>query len=152
MTLTLSNLQKSKGTLKKRKRVGRGNASGRGTYSTRGLKGQRSRSGGKSGLKKLGLKMMLRRIPKKKGFSSRKPSFIAVNVGALNSEFSEGETITAQALKKKGIISKKETMYIKVLGSGTLTKKLTVKAHDFSQSAADAIMKAGGKAILITKK
>ena len=152
MTLTLSNLQKSKGTLKKRKRVGRGNASGRGTYSTRGLKGQRSRSGGKSGLKKLGLKMMLRRIPKKKGFSSRKPSFIAVNVGALNSQFSEGETITIQVLKKKGIISKKETMYIKVLGSGTLTKKLTVKAHDFSQSAADAIMKAGGKAILITKK
>lgn len=152
MTITLSNLKKNSGTLKKRKRVGRGNSSGHGTYSTRGMKGQRSRSGGKSGLKKRGLKMMLQRIPKKKGFNSRYPNYIAINIGMLETLFNDGDVVTTQSLLKRGAISRKEKMYIKVLGSGKLTKKLTVKAHDFSQSATDAIMKAGGKAILITKK
>ena len=152
MAITLSNLQKSRGTTKKRKRVGRGNASGHGTYSTRGLKGQRSRSGGKSGLKKRGLKMMLQRIPKKKGFTSRKPSYVAINIGMLDTLFNDGDVVTTQSLMKRGVISKKEKRYIKVLGTGKLSKKLTVKAHDFSQSATDAIMKAGGKAILIAKK
>jgi large subunit ribosomal protein L15 len=152
MTITLTNLKKSTGTTKKRKRVGRGNSSGHGTYSTRGMKGQRSRSGGKSGLKKLGLKMMLQRIPKKKGFTSRNPSYIPINLSMLESLYKNSEVVTTQSLLKKGVISRKEKMYIKVLGSGKLTKNLTVKAHDFSQSASDAIMKAGGKAILITKK
>ena len=152
MTISLSNLQKSKGTLKKKKRVGRGNSSGHGTYSTRGMKGQRSRSGGKSGLKKRGLKMMLQRIPKKKGFTSRHKSYIAINLGVLDTLFNDGDIVTTQALMKKGIISKKEKMYIKVLGNGTLSKKLTIKAHDFSEKATEAIMKSGGKAILITKK
>lgn len=152
MTITLSNLQKPKGSSKKKKRVGRGNSSGHGTYSTRGMKGQRSRSGGKSGLKKRGLKMMLQRIPKKKGFTSRHPNYIAINLKELDTLFKDGEVVTTQALAKKGVISKKEKMYIKILGSGTLNKKLTIKAHDFSQKATDAIIKSGGKAILITKK
>ncbi|MCK4554160.1 hypothetical protein KAU19_04310, partial [Candidatus Parcubacteria bacterium] len=68
--LRLHNIKPNKKAVKKRKRVGRGNASGHGTYSGRGIKGQRSRSGGKSGLKRLGMKMILRNIPKKRGFKS----------------------------------------------------------------------------------
>ena len=88
MSLSLHTIKPSKGAAKKRKRVGRGNASGHGTYSTRGLKGQKSRSG-VSGLKRLGLKMTLSRIPKKRGFKSPKAKNQVVNLTDINENFKE---------------------------------------------------------------
>lgn len=151
MALTLSNLKPARGSQKKRKRVGRGNASGHGTYSTRGVKGQKARSGGRAGLKKLGLKMTLRRIPKKKGFKSLYPSFTPINLQDLEKHFVSGETVTMVKFLQKGLISRLEKNVVKILGTGQLTKKLIVQAHAFSASASQAIIKAGGDAVLITK-
>jgi large subunit ribosomal protein L15 len=92
MALSLSNLKKSKLAFKKRKRVGRGNASGHGTYSTRGLKGQKSRSG-VSGLKRLGMKKQLLAVPKRRGFVSRHPKAQPVSLLALTKAFKDGALI-----------------------------------------------------------
>src|SRR3989338_10160525 len=93
--LTLDNLKINFGAKKKRKRVGRGNASGHGTYSGRGLKGQRARSGGKKGLKLRGLKQLLKNKPKIGGFRSLKPKMAVVNLSDLENNFSAGEIINA---------------------------------------------------------
>ena len=143
MTISLANL-KNKAS-KKRKRKGRGNASGHGTYAGRGLKGQRSRTGGRKGLKQLGLKQTLRRIPKKKGFKSIHPAPSVVNLDMLNRHFSDGEMVNFKKLIGKGLVKYSPAGY-KVLGQGKLTKKLTVRAEAFSKSAKAAILKAGGQA------
>ncbi|PIY78798.1 MAG: 50S ribosomal protein L15, partial [Parcubacteria group bacterium CG_4_10_14_0_8_um_filter_35_7] len=88
MSLSLHNLKSRK--RKKRKRVGRGNASGHGTYSGRGLKGQKSRSGGKKGLKLKGFKVIIQNIPKTRGFKSIHPKMEIVNTGDLEKKFKEG--------------------------------------------------------------
>ena len=148
--LTLHNLQKSKGKIKK-KRVGRGNSSGMGTYSTRGLKGQRSRSGGKSGLRARSIKSYLLRIPKVKGFKSFKTDQETVNIKDLNKNFQEGEIVNARALLKLGLI-KTITKGVKVLAIGKLNKKLIVEANSFSKEALEKINKAGGEVRLIEIK
>ena len=127
--LNLSNIKKPK--QKKKKRVGRGNASGKGTYSGRGQKGQRSRSGGKGGLKLRGLKQTIGKLPKSRGFTSPHPKLDVINLADLEKKYKDGETVT---LNK-----------IKVLGQGEIKKKLTIKAAAFSKSAEEAIIKAGGK-------
>lgn len=152
MTINLSNLITAKGAQKKRKRVGRGNASGHGTYSTRGMKGQRSRSGGKRTLKALGLKMVLRGIPKKRGFVTRKVKFTSLSLSQIAKYFKSGDIITPAHLVKKGLISKKEGKLVKILAHGDIKKPFTIKAHGFSESASSAIIKAGGKVLLITRK
>ena len=141
MTLRLDNLQASK--KRKKKRLGRGNASGRGTYSGRGQKGQRSRSGGKSGLKRLGVKSYLRQIPKTRGFRSHRPKFKAINISALEKNFKDGETVDNKKLLRLKLIDDLREK-VKILGDGELKKKLEVKAHAFSKTAMDAINKAGG--------
>lgn len=150
MALTLSNLKPAKGSTKKHKEVGRGGK--RGSYSGRGMKGQKARSGGKSGLKALGFKQTLQRTPKLRGFTSLKPKMAIVNVGDLDSKFVDGEVIdTKKILKAKLIESAKNG--IKVLGDGQVTKKLTVIANAFSLSAKTAIERAGGKTeIIVIKK
>lgn len=149
MSLNLSNLKPAKGATKQRKRVGRGGK--RGTYSGRGLKGQRSRSGGKSGLKMLGLKQTLKSVPKLRGFKSDKPKMSVVNVSDLETKFSDGDTINAAKLIGAKLIETSKNG-VKVLGNGTLSKKLTVTANAFSSSAKTAIEKAGGKVELIETK
>ncbi|MFA5029657.1 MAG: 50S ribosomal protein L15 [Patescibacteria group bacterium] len=144
MSLTLSNLKPAKGAAKKAKRVGRGGK--RGTYSGRGMKGQRARSGGKGGLKALGFKQTLQRIPKIRGFRSLKPKLVVVNLRDLE-KFDAGTVADIKAMKKNGLIAKKVSG-VKVLGEGKLTKKLTVVARAFSASAKEAIIKAGGQAEL----
>ena len=136
-------------SIKKRKRVGRGNASGHGTTSGRGTKGQLSRSGGKTRIGFEGGQMPLqRRIPHLKGFKNlRKKVFNIVNVSDLE-DFKEGSIIDHKLLDGKGLIMKKDSP-LKVLGNGKLSKKLTVKANAFSSSAAAKIEKAGGKAEVI---
>ena len=146
--MKLSELESPK-SLKKKKRVGRGDGSGHGTTSGRGTKGQLSRSGGKTRIGFEGGQMPLqRRVPHLKGFKNlRKRVFNIVNVGDLE-DFKEGTIIDYKLLDDKGLIMKKEAP-LKVLGNGELSKKLTVKANAFSGSASEKIEKAGGKAEVI---
>ena len=130
------------------KRKGRGAGTGNGKTAGRGHKGQKARSGGKVRTGFEGGQMPLaRRIPKR-GFNNifAKP-LTAVNVGALNA-FEDGAVVDAAALEEKGII--RDCKYgLKVLANGTLTKKVTVKAAAFSESAKEKIEQAGGKAEVV---
>lgn len=149
--LGLYNLKISPGSKKKKRRVGRGNASGKGNYSGRGMKGQRSRSGGKNKLALRGVKTYLQRIPKVKGFKALKPEMEVVNIKLLNEKFSANDEVNPKKLLDKGLV--KSTKFgVKILGQGRLAKKLTVKANRFSKTAKDAIIKAGGAAEVIKKK
>ena len=130
------------------KRKGRGHGSGNGKTGGRGHKGQKARSGGKVRVGFEGGQMpLVRRIPKR-GFNNvyAKP-LTAVNLAALN-KFEDGAVVDAAALIEKGIIA--ECPYgLKVIANGNLTKKITVKAAAFSESAKEKIEQAGGKAEVI---
>jgi len=132
------------GPKKKKRRLGRGNASGRGTYSGRGIKGQRSRSGGKKGLKMKGFKQNLLRIPKLRGFKSPKPKKENINLTNLDIIFNDGDIVTPKILEEKGLIEN-SSHGVKVLSGGEITKKLTFKDCWFSKKAEEKIVKAGGK-------
>lgn len=140
---------KSPESIKKRKRVGRGNSSGHGTTSGRGTKGQLSRSGGKTRIGFEGGQMPLqRRLPHLKGFkNTRKKINNVINVWQLEN-FKDGSIVDYDFFKKNGLIMKKSNP-VKILGNGKLTKKITVKANYFSRSAAAKIEKAGGKVKVI---
>lgn len=144
--LTLSNLKINKKSKSKKQRLGRGNASGRGNYSGRGIKGQKSRSGGKSGLKRLGMKKLIAQLPKHRGFNRASEKFEVINLSVLESKFNSGDEVSAKTLMKLNLISSIKAK-VKILGKGQLTKKFKVKAHDFSKTAKDAIIKAGGEVI-----
>ena len=130
------------------KRKGRGHGSGNGKTGGRGHKGQKARSGGKVRVGFEGGQMpLVRRVPKR-GFNNifAKP-LTAINLAALNC-FEDGAVVDAAALIEAGIIS--NCPYgLKVLSNGNLTKKITVKAAAFSESAKEAIEAAGGKAEVI---
>jgi large subunit ribosomal protein L15 len=121
--LSLNTITKAKGSAKKIKRVGRGNASGHGTYSTRGLKGQKSRSG-VSNLKRLGMRKQLLQTPKFRGFRSLQPKNQVVSVKAINRFFKDNEVVTPAALFEKKLVSS-ATEPIKILGKEKLTVKVT---------------------------
>jgi len=150
MALGLHNLKFNKSAKKKRKRVGRGNASGHGNYSTRGQKGQRSRSGGRSGITKRSIKFTLRRVPKVRGFKSIYPKMSFINLDLLNKKFKEGDIVTPEKLVELKLV-KLSPSGLKILGEGKLDKRLTVYAHKFSKTAENAIIKKGGRAILINR-
>ena len=143
--MKLHELSPAAGSTQVGKRKGRGAGTGNGKTAGRGHKGQKARSGGGVRVGFEGGQMPLaRRIPKR-GFHNifAKPLEI-VNLSALNA-FNDGDTVTAQVLLDKGILSKCPYGY-KVLGNGKITKKLTVEASAFSKSAQAAIEAAGGKA------
>jgi len=143
--LTLHTLQSAIGAIKKRKRIGRGNASGHGTYSGRGQKGQKSRSGGKSGLKRKGMKHMLLQTPKLRGFKSDKPKNQVINLAALNAAFSDGALVNPHSLLKAGLIESASAP-VKILGTGELKiKKLQFNHVKVSDSAKAQIKKTGGE-------
>lgn len=130
------------------KRKGRGTGTGNGKTAGRGHKGQKARSGGKLRIGFEGGQMPLaRRIPKR-GFHNifAKP-LESVNVSALE-KFEDGAVVDAKALLDAGILSKC-TYGVKILGNGEITKKLTVKASAFSESAKAKIEAAGGKAEVV---
>ena len=130
------------------KRKGRGHATGNGKTAGRGHKGQKARSGGGVRIGFEGGQMPLaRRIPKR-GFNNifAKP-LEAVNVSALE-KFEDGAVVDAQALLIAGVLSKCE-YGVKILGNGEITKKLTVKAAAFSETAKQKIEAAGGKAEVV---
>lgn len=148
--LSLHNLEKSKSSTHRKKRLGRGNASGRGNYSTRGMKGQKSRSGGKSGLAGRSIKGYFLRIPKVRGFKSLNNSRATVNVGDLEKRFKNGDKINARAMLKAELI-KTIANGVKILSKGDLNKKFIIEADDFSKVAKEKIIKAGGEAIIVGK-
>ncbi len=143
----LLQLKSKSGSRKKSKRVGRGNASGWGTYAGRGMNGQNSRTGGgtRPGFEG-GQTPLYRKMPKLKGFNNiGRVEFQVVNVEKLNN-FSDNDEIDIMKLYEKKYITNK-AQPVKILGSGELTKKLTVKVDRVSQSAKEKIEKAKGSVI-----
>jgi len=134
------------GAKHKRKRVGRGNASGHGTYSGRGLKGQKARSG--PGLRigfEGGQLPLIRRMSRKRGFTNIfRVEYAAVNLSSLARSFPAGSEVTPEALVQARIV-KNVKKPIKVLGQGDLPAALTVRAHKFSAAARQKIEAAGGR-------
>ena len=144
MTLSLHTIKRSKTATRKRKRIGRGNASGTGTYSGKGLKGQKSRSG-VSGLKKLGMRQVLLRTPKKRGFTSLKPKAQIINLSEINNNFKEGDEINPKILLKKGLIGN-INLGVKILGNGKLAVSgLKLKNIQMSETVKGQIEKMKGK-------
>ena len=144
----LHELSASKGATHVGKRKGRGRATGNGKTAGRGHKGQKSRSGGGTRIGFEGGQMPLARRVPKRGFNNifAKP-LTAINVAALD-RFPEGSEVGEKELLESGVISKCE-YGVKILGNGKMTKKLTVKASAFSESAKQKIEAAGGKAEVI---
>ena len=146
--MQIHELSPTNGATHSKKRVGRGRASGHGKTSCRGHKGQKSRSGGGVRIGFEGGQMPLARRVPKRGFNNifAKP-LTAVNVASLN-RFDDGATVTQAELLESGVLSKCE-YGVKILGNGALTKKLTVRAAAFSESAKSKIEEAGGKAEVV---
>ena len=141
--MELNNLKPKKGSTHARKRVGRGPGSGQGKTAGRGEKGQKSRSGYTSKLGFEGGQMPLQRRLPKRGFTNIfKKNHAVVNVSELE-RFDNGATVDEAALRKAGLV-KGQNDGIKILGDGKLTKKLTVHATKFSESARKQIEAAGG--------
>lgn len=135
---------------KARKRVGRGPGSGMGKTAGRGENGQKSRSGASiSAWFQGGQTPIYRRIPKR-GFNNKRfeTKFATINLSDLDKNFNDGDIVTPEVLKERGIL-KKQLSGVKVLANGELTKKLTVKANRFSSTAVTKIEKSGGRAEVI---
>jgi large subunit ribosomal protein L15 len=141
----LHNLKPARGSVRKRKRVGRGPGSGTGKTAGRGEKGQKSRSGYSRKVGFEGGQMPLHRRVPKRGFTNApfRKEFAEVNLGRLE-VFEEGTIVTPEVLVKWGIVNKVRDG-VKILGKGDLTKALTVHAHRFSARAKERIAGAGGK-------
>jgi large subunit ribosomal protein L15 len=147
----LHNLKPAKGSVRKRKRVGRGPGSGNGKTAGRGEKGQKSRSGYSRKVGFEGGQMPLHRRVPKRGFTNApfRKEFAEVNLGRLE-VFEEGTIVTPELLVKWGIVNKVRDG-VKILGKGDLTKALTVHAHRFSARARERIAGAGGKAEVLER-
>jgi len=143
--MNLSNLKPAEGSIKNRKRIGRGTGSGRGGTSTRGHKGAGSRSGTSTKVGFEGGQMPLQRRVPKVGFKSiNRVEYVGVNLDVLQA-LTEKFTLTSvdfDTLKEHGLVSKNGL--VKILGRGELTAKLEVKAHAFTATAQKAIEAAGG--------
>ncbi|MBR6940659.1 MAG: 50S ribosomal protein L15 [Clostridia bacterium] len=147
--MKLHDLAPAAGSVKERKRIGRGPASGQGKTAGKGHKGQLARAGrGMRAGFEGGQMPLQRRIPKR-GFNNIFGTEMAiVNVATLDKCFEDGDTVTVDALLEKGIL-KKTLDGVKILGQGEISKKLTVQANAFSDSAKSKIEAAGGKAEVI---
>ena len=146
--MKLNELSPAAGSVKEAYRKGRGHGSGNGKTAGRGHKGQHARSGGGTRIGFEGGQMPLaRRIPKRGFINVFAKPLTAINVAALN-RFEDGAVVDAAALIEAGVIA--SCPYgLKVLSNGTLTKKITVKAAAFSESAKEKIEQAGGKAEVV---
>ncbi len=143
--MDLSKIKPAKGSTATNKRVGRGQGSGWGGTASRGHKGSQSRSGYSRKIGFEGGQMPLQRVVPKSGFKNiNRVEYKAINLEVLQqlSESLNLDVIDLQTLANAGVISKNDK--VKILGKGTLTAKLTVKAHAFSKSAREAIEKSEG--------
>ncbi len=146
--MRLHELKPRPGSKHRVKRLGCGESSGHGKTSGKGHKGQKARSGGSIRLGFEGGQMpLIRRLPKR-GFNNAafKTSYALVNLGDLQ-QFEEGVQVNEKLLREKGLVSGKFDG-LKILGRGALTKKLTVEADKFSETARQGIEKAGGSVII----
>lgn len=137
---------------RKKRRLGRGPASGQGKTSGRGQDGQKSRSGFSRHPAKVGEDLpMQRRVPKR-GFNNRfATTVIALNVSDISAVFEAGEEVTPATLKAKGLV-KKRYDEIKILGDGEIDKALKVAVHRYSASAKEKISAAGGSVTEVKAK
>lgn len=146
--MKLHELKPAAGSTTAPKRLGRGTGSGLGKTSGKGHKGAKARSGGGKRPGFEGGQMPLyRRVPKKGFTNIFRTEYATVNVERLEI-FADGDVVTVESLKNAGIISK-TLDGVKILGGGELTKKLTVKADKFTESAKEKIEALGGKAEVI---
>jgi len=146
--MNLSNLKPAEGSVKTRKRIGRGTGSGLGGTSTRGHKGQKSRSGYSKKIGFEGGQMPIQRRLPKFGFKNiNHIEYKAINLGVLQ-ELADAQQLTKigiEELKNAGFVSSKHL--VKILAKGTVTSALEITAHAFSKTAEEAITKAGGTAV-----
>jgi len=148
--MNLSGIKPPAGQVKGRKRIGRGMGSGHGKTSTRGSKGQRAGTGFSQKRGFEGGQMPLHRRLPKRGFTNIfKKQFAIVNLGKL--EKLEGDTFNVDSLLAAGVIHKVHDG-LKILGTGILTRKITVEAYHFSKSALEKIQQAGGTAQVVGSK
>ncbi len=148
--MDLSNLKPAKGSVKKSKRLGRGQGSGKGGTSTRGHKGAKQRSGYKKKIGFEGGQMPLQRRIPKYGFKNiNRREYKAINISVLQNlaEKNNLEKIDSEVLKNAGLISKNDL--VKILGKGTLRRKLEVHANAFSKTAVKAIEAKNGTVVKI---
>ncbi|MGD1147763.1 MAG: 50S ribosomal protein L15 [Thermoanaerobaculaceae bacterium] len=146
--MELHNLSPKAGSTKDRKRVGRGPGSGNGKTAGKGHKGQLSRSGHSHKRNFEGGQMpLVRRMPKRGFTNIFRKEFVIVNVGQLD-RFPAGSEVTPDVLLAEGVISRLRDG-VKVLGDGSLSRKLTVRAHKFSKKAQELIQAAGGSCEVI---
>jgi len=146
--MDLSNLKPAEGSVKKSKRIGRGQGSGRGGTSTRGHKGAKSRSGYSKKIGFEGGQMPLQRRVPKFGFKNvNRKEYKGINLSTLQAlaEKINLDKIDPEILNKAGLVSK--NALIKILGKGTIDRKLEVHAHAFSKSAVEAIEAKEGTAV-----
>jgi len=143
--MDLSSLKPAEGSVKNKKRIGRGQGSGRGGTSTRGHKGAKSRSGYSRKIGFEGGQMPLQRTSPKYGFKNRnRVEYKGVNVATLQelADKKKIDNIDQETLIVNGLVSRRDL--VKILGNGELKAKLSVKAHAFSKSAIEKIEAAGG--------
>lgn len=130
-------------------RIGRGTGSGKGKTSGRGGKGQTARAGYKAlSIFQGGATPLVRRIPKRGFTNSFALKIAAVNVGELEAAFAVGEEVTPESVVARKLVRYRHDL-LKILGNGSLTKKLKVSAHRFSESARAKIEKAGGEVVVM---
>src|SRR5689334_5321290 len=142
--MDLSNLKPSERSKFPKKRVGRGQGSGNGVQAGRGHKGAKSRSGFKFKRGFEGGQMPLhRRVPKRGFHNLFRVEYAVVNLDTLAAVFDDGSEVTPDVLRERGLVRSAKSP-VKVLGRGEIAKKLTVRAHKFSGSAAQKIAAAGG--------
>jgi len=147
--MDLHDLEPQPGSVRNRRRVGRGPGSGNGKTAGRGHKGRGSRSGGNTPPGYEGGQMPLqRRLPKRGFHNPFRRVYEIVNLARLEATFDSGAVVDGEALVARGLV--RAGVPIKVLGGGEIKKALTVKAHAFSESAKARIAAAGGSAEVIT--
>lgn len=150
--ISLHNLHPNPGATREKKRLGRGRGSGKGKTSGKGVKGQKARAGhhGARLAFEGGQMPMPRRIPKRGFTNNNRLEIFPVNVATLEDLFDAGATVDLDALRAKGLIPKR-VEYIKILGEGELTKKLSIRVYAASAMAKEKIEKAGGSIELVSR-
>ena len=147
--MKLHELSPVAGSTKERKRIGRGAGSGQGKTAGKGHKGQKARAGRGMRPGFEGGQMPLQRRLPKRGFNNIfRQEIVAVNISTLDAKFDDGAVVDVEALTNAGIV-KNSFDGVKILGNGELSKKLTVKANAFSESAKQKIEAAGGIAEVV---
>jgi large subunit ribosomal protein L15 len=149
--MKLTDVLKHTAPRRRKRRVGRGESSGLGKTSGRGHKGAKSRSGWGGMLGHEGGQMPIQRRLPKKGFNNSRfrKEYAILNVSDLQRHFEEGEEVSLEAAKARGLMKKRDSL-LKILGKGDIEKKLVVKAQKFSETAKGKIEKAGGSVVTVS--